>query len=58
MCKGVTEPYFIDSPERVNGKNYSEEVLPHFRTQIFERKEDTDNPSTTYFPVNTYFNKT
>ncbi len=48
MCAtGVTKPYFIDSPDRVNGKNYSEEVLPHFRTQIFERKEDTHDPSTT-----------
>ncbi len=46
-ARGVTKPYFIDSPDRVNGKNYSEEVLPYFRTQIFECKEDTDNPSTT-----------
>ena len=46
-AKGVTKPYFIDSPLRVNAEIYSTEVLPHFRTQVFERKDDTSDPSTT-----------
>ena len=46
-AQGVTKPYFVDSPRRVNAEVYSQEILPHFRTQVFERKQDTDDPSTT-----------
>lgn len=46
-AQGVSKPVFIDHPARVNATNYSEIVLPHFRRQLFERKENTDDPSTT-----------
>ncbi len=46
-ANGVTKPYFVDSPLRVNAEIYSTEVLPHFRSQVYERKEVTDDPSTT-----------
>ncbi len=46
-AQGVSSPIFIDGPERVNSHNYTAEILPHFRKQIFDRTEETKDPSTT-----------
>lgn len=45
--RGLTPPEFIDSPDRVNAKNYISDILPTMAAAVSERKTTTNDPTTT-----------